>query len=135
MSSSFDISRFPNLPPEVLKAFEAQQAALEASRMEASVERAARLHQEAVLSEKESLIATLKELIEKLESQVEQYRRAKFGPKSEKLDPDQLQLALEDMYSNMNEETIKALRRTLPITRTKMDWNLNSVRMIRQVRK
>jgi len=91
MSSSFDISRFPNLPPEVLKAFEAQQAALEASRMEASVERAARLHQEAVLSEKESLIATLKELIEKLEGQVEQYRRAKFGPKSEKLDPDQLQ--------------------------------------------
>ena len=51
MSSSFDIRRFPDLPPEVLKAFEAQQAALEASRMEASVERAARLHQEAVLSE------------------------------------------------------------------------------------
>ena len=46
-----------------------------------------------------------------------------------------LQLALEDMYSNMNEETIKSLRRTMPITRTKMDWNLNSVRMIRQVRK
>ena len=88
MSSSFDISRFPNLPPEVLKAFEAQQAALEASRMETIIERAARLHQEAVVSEKEGLIATLKELIEKLEGQVEQYRRAKFGPKSEKLDPD-----------------------------------------------
>ena len=53
MSSSFDISRFPNLPPEVLKAFEAQQAALEASRMETIIERAARLHQEAVVSEKE----------------------------------------------------------------------------------
>jgi len=68
MSSPFDISRFPDLPPEVLKAFEAQQAALEASRMEveasrmeAIIERAARLHQEAIVTEKEGLIATLKE--------------------------------------------------------------------------
>lgn len=59
MSSSFDIRRFPDLPPEVLKAFEAQQAALEASRMETVIERAARLHQEAIVSEKEGLIATL----------------------------------------------------------------------------
>jgi transposase len=63
MSSPFDISRFPDLPPEVLKAFEAQQAALEASRMEveasrmeAIIERAARLHQEAIVTEKEGLI-------------------------------------------------------------------------------
>lgn len=46
-----------------------------------------------------------------------------------------LQTGLEDMYSNMSEETVKSLRRTMPITRSKMDWNLNSVRMIRQVRK
>lgn len=46
-----------------------------------------------------------------------------------------LQAALEDMYANMSEETFKSMRRTIPITRTKMDWNLNSVRMIRQVRK
>ena len=39
MSSPFDISRFPDLPPEVLKAFEAQQAALEASRMEVEASR------------------------------------------------------------------------------------------------
>lgn len=118
MSSPFDISRFPDLPPEVLKAFEAQQAALEASRMEASVERAARLHQEAVLSEKESLIATLKELIEKLEGQVGQYRRAKFGPKSEKLDPDQLQLALEDIETAIAEtqEQIAAVEKQIEAT-------------------
>jgi transposase len=123
MSSSFDISRFPNLPPEVLKAFEAQQAALEASRMEASVERAARLHQEAVLSEKESQIATLKELIEKLESQVEQYRRAKFGPKSEKLDPDQLQLALEDIETAIAEtqEQIAAVEKQIEATQAEPD--------------
>lgn len=118
MSSPFDISRFPDLPPEVLRAFEAQQAALEASRMEASVERAARLHQEAVLSEKESLIATLKELIEKLEGQVGQYRRAKFGPKSEKLDPDQLQLALEDIETAIAEtqEQIAAVEKQIEAT-------------------
>ena len=123
MSSPFDISRFPDLPPEVLRAFEAQQAALEASRMEASVERAARLHQEAVLSEKESLIATLKELIEKLEGQAGQYRRAKFGPKSEKLDPDQLQLALEDIETAIAEtqEQIAAVEKQIESTQAEQD--------------
>jgi len=123
MYSPFDISRFPDLPPEVLRAFEAQQAALEASRMEASVERAARLHQEAVLSEKESLIATLKELIERLEGQVGQYRRAKFGPKSEKLDPDQLQLALEDIETAIAEtqEQIAAVEKQIESTQAEQD--------------
>eukprot|EP01031_Cornospumella_fuschlensis_P027282 gene27282-32954_t len=45
------------------------------------------------------------------------------------------QAGLEDMYSNMNSETIKAMRRVMPITKTKMDWNVNAVRMVRQVRK
>ena len=118
MSSPFDISRFPDLPPEVLKAFEAQQAALEASRMEAIIERAARLHQEAIVTEKEGLIATLKELIEKLEGQVGQYRRAKFGPKSEKLDPDQMQLALEDIETAIAEtqEQIAAVEKQIEAT-------------------
>ena len=123
MSSSFDISRFPNLPPEVLKAFEAQRAALEASRMETIIERAARLHQEAVVSEKEGLIAALKEFIEKLEGQVEQYRRAKFGPKSEKLDPDQLQLALEDIETAIAEtqEQIAAVEKQIEATQAEPD--------------
>ena len=118
MSSSFDISRFPDLPPEVLRAFEAQQAALEASRMETIIERAARLHHEAIVSEKEGLIATLKELIEKLEGQVGQYRRAKFGPKSEKLDPDHLQLALEDIETAIAEtqEQIAAVEKQIEAT-------------------
>ena len=135
MSSSFDISRFPNLPPEVLKAFEAQQAALEASRMEASVERAARLHQEAVVSEKEGLIATLKELIEKLEGQVEQYRRAKFGPKSEKLHPDQLQLALEDIETAIAEtqEQIAAVERQIEATQAEPDRTPRKLRKERKL--
>ena len=123
MSSSFDIRRFPDLPPEVLKAFEAQQAALQAARMETIIERAARLHQEAIVSEKEGLIATLKELIEKLEGQVGQYRRAKFGPKSEKLDPDQLQLVLEDIEIAIAEtqEQIAAVEKQIEATQAEQD--------------
>ncbi len=95
MSQPLDLSQFPDLPPEVVKAFVAQQSALEAARFEASVERAARQHEQAVVAEKEAFITELKALIEKLEGQVQDYRRTKFGPKSEKLDPAQLELALE----------------------------------------
>ena len=62
---------------------------------ELSVERAARQHEQAVVAEKDAFIAELKELIEKLEGQVHDYRRTKFGPISEKLDPAQMELALE----------------------------------------
>ncbi len=104
MSQPFDISEFPDLPPEVVKAFEMQCAALKSSRFEASVERAARLHEQAAVAE-------LTELVEKLQGQIAQYKRAKFGPKSEKLDPAQLQLALEDLETAMaeTEERIAAV--------------------------
>ena len=81
MSQSFDLSQFPDLPPEVVQAFVAQSAALEAARFEASVERAARQHEQAVVAKKDAFITELKELIEKLEGQVGHYRQAKFGPK------------------------------------------------------
>jgi len=103
MSQPFDLSQFPDLPPEVVKAFAAQSAALEAARFEAAVERAARLHEQAVVAEKDAFITELKELIAKLEGQVGQYRHAKFGPKSEKLDPAQLELALEDLETAIAE--------------------------------
>ena len=103
MSQSFDLSQFPSLPPEVVKAFAAQSAALAAAQFEASVERAARQHEQAVVAEKEAFITELKALIEKLEGQVQDYRRTKFGPKSEKLDPAQLELALEDLETAIAE--------------------------------
>ena len=103
MSQPFDLSQFPDLPPEVVKAFAAQQKALEHARFEASVERAARQHEQAVVAEKEAFIAELEALIEKLEGQVQDYRRTKFGPKSEKLDPAQLELALEDLETAIAE--------------------------------
>lgn len=103
MSQSFDLSLFPDLPLEVLKAFAAQQAALEAARFEATVERAARQHEQAVVAQKEAFITELQALIQKLEGQVQDYRRTKFGPKSEKLDPAQMQLALEDLETAIAE--------------------------------
>jgi transposase len=103
MSQLFDLSQFPDLPPEVVKAFAAQKAALEAAQFEARVERAARQHEQAVVAEKVAFIAELEALIEKLEDQVQDYRRTKFGPKSEKLDPAQLELALEDLETAIAE--------------------------------
>jgi len=44
-----------------------------------------------------------------------------------------LQGALGDMYANMNEETFRCMRRVLPVTRTKMEWNVNAVRMVGQL--
>ena len=96
MSQLLHLSQFPNLPPEVVRAFEA-------ARFELSVERAARLHEQAMVAEKKALIAELQELIAKLEGQVGQYRHAKFVPKSEKLDPAQLELALEDLETAIAE--------------------------------
>jgi len=46
-----------------------------------------------------------------------------------------LQSALEDMYTNMTDETFKAMRRVMPITRTKMKWNINEVALNRNLRK
>ncbi|MBB6305683.1 transposase [Rhizobium leucaenae] len=70
---------------------------------ELSVERAARQHEQAVVAERDAFIAELKELVEKLEGQVHDYRRTKFGPKSEKLDPAQMELALEDLETAIAE--------------------------------
>src|SRR3546814_3665486 len=54
------------------------------------MERAARRHVEAELADQKALVARLEQL-------VQEFKRAKFGPRSEKLDADQLALALEDI--------------------------------------
>ena len=46
-----------------------------------------------------------------------------------------LEQGLSDMYVNMNEETFKQMRRLMPVTRNKMEWNINAVKMVRQIRK
>jgi transposase len=120
MSQPFDLSQFPDLPSQVMEAFAAQSAALDAARFEASVERAARLHEQAVGVEKDAFITELTALIEKLEGQVGQYRHAKFGPKSEKLDPAQLELALEDLEAAIAEtqEQIAAVEEKIAASET-----------------
>ena len=100
MSQPIDLSQFPDLPVEVLNAFAAVQ-------FELSVERAARQHEQAVVAEKDAFITELKELIGRLEGQVQDYRRTKFGPKSEKLDPTQMELALEDLETAIAETQAK----------------------------
>jgi len=40
-----------------------------------------------------------------------------------------LQEALEVVYTNMSEETLKSIRRTLPKTRSKMNWNINQLKL------
>ena len=40
-----------------------------------------------------------------------------------------MQNALEDMYTNMGDETFKEMRRILPVTGSKYDWSGNAMRM------
>lgn len=42
---------------------------------------------------------------------------------------------MEDMYLNMHTQTFKAMRRFLPITKNKMDWNPNAHRIVSQMNK
>lgn len=46
-----------------------------------------------------------------------------------------LQRGLEESYQSMSETTLQAIRRVMPITRTKMVWNLAAHRMTNQLRK
>ena len=46
-----------------------------------------------------------------------------------------LQKGLQDMYDNMSNETFKAMRRIMPITRTKMKWNIHEISLNRNLRK
>jgi len=90
MTQSFDSARFAGLPADIRALFEAQRAMLEAERVRAEHERAARLHVE-------SELAASKETVERLQLLVKEYERARFGKRSEKFDPDQLRLVLEDI--------------------------------------
>jgi len=88
-----------------------------AAQARAQAEAAARGHVEAEL-------AATRSYVERLEHLVQEYRRARFGPRSEKLHPDQLALALEDLETAVAEtetaagrsspEAERAVRRAKP---------------------
>jgi hypothetical protein len=77
--------------------FEAQAVALAA-------ERAARLHLEAEMADQKACAARLETLLREM-------RRARFGPRSEKLHPDQLALALEEIETAIAEAKTGHARR------------------------
>jgi transposase len=86
MVDAIDPARLESLPADLRAAFEAQAKML----AELDQERSARLRLEAEN-------AFLKEANARLEHLVHELRRARFGPRSEKLDPEQQQLAFEDI--------------------------------------
>ena len=90
MPPAIDPARLALLPDDLRALFDAQKVMLDAERRRAEHERAARLHVE-------SELAASRETVERLELLVKEYERARFGRRSEKFDPDQLQLMLEDI--------------------------------------
>ncbi len=118
MVEALDSTRLDSLPADVRAAFEAQAKALAEMSAALDQERSAgrRLELEKfqlileksqfavetsqLAAEKSDLAAEnafLKEANVRLEHLVHELRRARFGPRSEKLDPDQQQLAFEDI--------------------------------------
>src|SRR3546814_6333465 len=90
MHQAFDLARLDEFAPDLRRAVEAQAEALARQSEALEMERAARRHVEAELADQKALVARLEQL-------VQEFKRAKFGPRSEKLDADQLALALEDI--------------------------------------
>jgi len=114
MTPSFDPARLAELPADLRALFEAQRAMLEAERIRADHEHATRLHVE-------SELAASKDTVERLRLLVKEYERARFGKRSEKFDPDQLQLVLEDIEIEIAEaqerEEDRARRSGRPVAR------------------
>lgn len=77
----------PVVEPENLAVLKARLAAVEAALAE----------RDAMLAEREAALAELAEANRRLEQIIDDLRRDKFGPSSEKLSPDQYNLPLEDM--------------------------------------
>jgi len=100
MVDAIDPARLASLPADVRAAFEAQAKML----AELDQERSARIQLEAEN-------AVLKQANSRLEYLVRELRRARFGPRSEKLDADQQQLAFEDIETAIAESRESVDRR------------------------
>ena len=104
MVDAIDPARLDRLPADVRAAFEAQAKALAETSGVLDQERSARrrfeLETSQLVAEKSNLAAEntfLKEANLRLKHLVHELRRARFGPRSEKLNPDQQQLVFEDI--------------------------------------
>lgn len=90
MTLAIDQARLEALPPDLREMFEAQSAMLRERDAALEAERAARGHLERELAES-------KADDERLELLIKEFQRLRHGRRSEKLDPDQLNLALEEI--------------------------------------
>jgi transposase len=108
MDEALDPARLSSLPEDLRAAFEA----LVEKSFDLDIERAARLHLEAEKSQLEAENGFLKEANARLEHLLREFRRARFGPRSEKLDADQQQLAFEDIEIAIAEVRESVARRT-----------------------
>src|SRR5487761_1927182 len=108
MTEALDPARLSSLPEDLRVAFKA----LVEKSYELDIERTARLHLDAEKSDLEAQNAFLKGANARLEHLVREFRRARFGPRSEKLDPDQQQLAFEDIEIAIAEVRESVTRRT-----------------------
>jgi hypothetical protein len=84
-----------NLPDDI----DALKALLLASRVDIAV-------RDARLAERNSIIERKEDCIQRLEKLVADFKRALFGAKSEKVDPDQYELALEGVASGRGRNRI-----------------------------
>jgi transposase len=96
MSNGLDPLLLNSLPADIRTVVEAQTQALVA-------EQAARLHLQAEVADLRASNAELKALNARLEHLARELHRARFGPSSEKLSPDQLELAFEDIEVAVSE--------------------------------
>ena len=119
MAEALDPVRLSSLPEDLRAVFDAQARALAEKSFELDIERTTRLHLAAEKSDLEvqnadleAQNAFLKEANSRLEHLVREFRRARFGPRSEKLDPDQQQLAFEDIEIAIAEVRESVARRT-----------------------
>ncbi len=108
MPEALDPARLSSLPEDLRVAFKA----LVEKSFQLDIERTARVHLEAEKSDLEAENAFLKEANARLEHLVHEFRRTQFGPRSEKLDPDQKQLAFEDIEIAIAEVREFVARRT-----------------------
>jgi transposase len=115
VTEALDPARLSSLPEDLRMAFKT----LVEKSFELDIERAARLHLEADKSQLaaqnadlEAQNAFLKEANSRLEHLVQEFRRTQFGPRSEKLDADQKQLAFEDIEIAIAEVQESVDRRT-----------------------
>jgi transposase len=110
MSQEPDRPDLSALPPELRAYVEAQAVARAEAEERAAVAQARAQAEAAARGHVEAELADTKSYVERLEHLVQEYRRARFGPRSEKLHPDQLALALEDLETAVAETETGAAR-------------------------